>query len=57
MTTNLVDPNGHVGGKPLPVIDLAAMSDRHNHDQEHVIGNGVADAVVPHAHPIARATT
>lgn len=57
MTTNLVDLDGHVGGKPLSVIDLAAMSKSHNHDQEHVIGNGVDDAVVAYAHPITRATS
>jgi len=57
MTMNLVDPSGHVGGKPLPVIDLAAMSKSHDHDQEHVIGNGVDDAVVANAHPIARTTS
>ena len=55
--TDLVDPNGHFGGKPLPVIDLTAMSKSHNHDQEHVIGNGVDDAVVAYAHPITRATS
>ena len=38
MSTILVDPNGHVGGRPLPVIYLATMSKSHNHDQEHVIG-------------------
>jgi hypothetical protein len=57
MTTNLVDPSGHVGGKPLPAIDLAAMSKSHNHDQENLIGNAVDDAVVAYAHPIARATS
>jgi len=57
MTMNLVDPNGHVGGKPLPVIDLASMSKSHDHDQEHVISNGVDDAVVANAHPIARTTS
>jgi hypothetical protein len=55
--TDLVDPNGHFGGKPLPVIDLTAMSKSHNHDQEHVIGNGVDDAVVAYAHPITRTTS
>jgi hypothetical protein len=57
MPTNLVDPSGHVAGKPLPVIYLAAMSKSHNHDQEHVVGNRVDDAVVTDAHPIARATS
>jgi hypothetical protein len=55
--TNLVDPNGHVAGKPLPVIDLAAISKSHDHDQEHVIGNGVDDAVVAYAHPVTRAAS
>jgi hypothetical protein len=54
---DLVDPNGHVGGKPLPVIDLAAMSKSHGHDQEHIIGDGVDGAVVTHAHPIARTSS
>ena len=56
-TTNPVDRNGLFGGKPLVVIDLATMSKSHDHDQEHVIGNGVDDAVVTHAHPIARTTS
>jgi hypothetical protein len=30
MTTNLVDLDVHVGGRSLPVIDLAAMSKSHN---------------------------
>jgi hypothetical protein len=51
MTTNLVDPNGHVAGDPLPVIYLATMSKSHNHDQEHIVGNGVDGAVVAYAHP------
>jgi hypothetical protein len=33
------------------------MSKSNNHDQEHVIGNGVDDAVIAHAHPITRATS
>jgi len=57
MTTHLVDSNGHVDGKPLPVIDLAAMSKSQDHDQEHIVGNGVDDAVVADAHPIARTTS
>jgi hypothetical protein len=55
MTTNLVDPSGHVAGTQLPVIHLATMSKSHNYDQEHVIGNGVDDAVVADAHSITRA--
>lgn len=54
---NLVDPSGHVDGKPLPVIDLASMSQSQDHNQEHMIGNGVDDAVVANAHPIARTTS
>ena len=57
MTMDPVDPNGHVGDKPLPVIDLAAMSDGHDHDHEHIVGNGVDDAVATHAYPIARTTS
>jgi len=50
---DLVDPDG----KPLPVVDLAAMSKSHNNDQEHIIGNGVDDAVVTYPHPITRSTS
>jgi hypothetical protein len=57
MSMNLVDLDGHVGGRPLPVIDLAAMPKSHDDDQEHVVGNGVDDAVVAYAHPITRATS
>jgi len=56
MTTNHVDLDVHVGGRSLPVIDLAAMSKSHHHDQEHVIGNCVDDAVIAYAHPITRTT-
>jgi hypothetical protein len=57
MTTILVDAGSHFGGKPLPFIDVAAMSKSHNHDQEHIIGNGVDNAIVAYAHPIARTTS
>jgi hypothetical protein len=33
------------------------MSKSHTHDQERVIGNGVDDAIVAYAHPIARTTS
>jgi len=45
------------GDKHLSVIDLAAMSQSDHHNQEHIIGNGVDDAVVAHANPITRATS
>jgi hypothetical protein len=38
MTTDDVNPGGHVGVQPLPVIDVAAVPRGHNHDDEHVIG-------------------
>jgi hypothetical protein len=38
MTTDDVDPSGHVGDQPLPVIYVPAVPRGHNHDDEHVIG-------------------
>lgn len=38
MTTDDVDPYGHVGDQPLPVIYFPAVPRGHNHDDEHVIG-------------------
>jgi len=51
------DADNHVIDGPLPVVDLAAMPESHDHGQEHIIGNGVDDAVVADAHPVAGATS
>jgi hypothetical protein len=39
---------------PLSVIDIASMAQGHDNDQQHVVGNRVDDAVVPHTNAIAR---
>ena len=57
MTMDPVDPYGHVGGRPLPVMVLAVMSKSHDLDREHIVGTAVGDAVVTHAHPLASLTS
>lgn len=39
------------------LVDVSAMSKRHPHDQEHVVGDGVDDAVVAHSYSVPRTTT
>ena len=34
----------------LPVVDLAAIADGDDHDQQHVVSDGSSDAVVPDVH-------
>src|ERR1035437_1586909 len=41
------DGRSHLAGyDQLSVVDLTTMSGSHDHDQEHVVGNRVDDAVV-----------
>jgi hypothetical protein len=44
-------PPPPVGYDQLSDVALAAMSGSHDHDQEHVVGNRVDDAVVAHPYP------
>ena len=47
---------GRAGTVTSPVVDLAAVSIRHDDDEENVIGNRVDDAVVTDPNAKARAT-